>query len=163
MLQNRKVIVFLVSLSALMLSACGVGGFSAPGDVVLPTDTPQPEPTTLPSPEPTAVPTLELIVPADQVLPQGGVQMGDGEGLERLLERAKEDIVQVARTSTDQITVVSTEQVEWSNASLGCPQPDMMYAQVITPGYRIILAANGQTYQYHSGLDGEGPLVQCDP
>lgn len=163
MLQNRKVIVVLVIISVLMLSACAVGSFGVPENVVLPTDTPQPEPTTLPSPEPTAVPTLELVVPADQVLPQGGVQMGDGEGLERLLERAKEDIVQVARTSTDQITVVSTEQVEWSNASLGCPQPDMMYAQVITPGYRIILAANGQTYQYHSGLDGEGPLVQCDP
>ena len=161
MLQNRKIIVILVIISALMLSACAVGGFGAPEDAVLPTDTPQP--TTIPSPEPTAVPTLELIVPADEILPQGGVQVGDGGGLERLLERAKEDIVQVARTSTDQITVVSTEQVEWSNASLGCPQPDMMYAQVITPGYRIILEANGQTYQYHSGLDGEGPLVQCDP
>lgn len=161
MLQNRKVIVILVIISALMLSACAVGGFGVPGDVVLPTDTPQP--TTIPSPEPTAIPTLELVVPADEILPQGGVQVGDGGGLERLLERAKEDIVQVARTSTDQVTVVSTEQVEWSNASLGCPQPDMMYAQVITPGYRIILEANGQTYQYHSGLDGEGPLVQCDP
>lgn len=156
MLQNRKIIVILVIISALMLSACAVGGFGVPGDVVLPTDTPQPQPTTIPSPEPTAI-------PADKVLPQGGVQVGDGGGLERLLERAKEDIVQVARTSTDQVTVVSTEQVEWSNASLGCPQPDMMYAQVITPGYRIILEANGQTYQYHSGLDGEGPLVQCDP
>lgn len=163
MLQNRKIIVILVIISALMLSACAVGGVGVPEDVVLPTDTPQPEPTTIPSPEPTAIPTLELIVPADEILPQGGVQVGDGGGLERLLERAKEDIVQVARTSTDQITVVSTEQVEWSNASLGCPQPDMMYAQVITPGYRIILEANGQTYQYHSGLDGEGPLVQCDP
>ena len=26
----------------------------------------------------------------------------------------------------------------WSDASLGCPQPDMGYAQVVTPGYLVL-------------------------
>jgi hypothetical protein len=40
--------------------------------------------------------------------------------------------------------------MEWSDASLGCPQEGMMYAQVITPGYLIVLEAQGQTFEYHT-------------
>ena len=36
-----------------------------------------------------------------------------------------------------QIPVLETEVAKWSDTSLGCPQPGMMYAQVITPGFRV--------------------------
>jgi hypothetical protein len=49
------------------------------------------------------------------------------------------------------ITIVSVEAVEWRDASLGCPQPGMAYAQVITPGYLIVLEAGGASYEYHAG------------
>ena len=55
---------------------------------------------------------------------------------------------------------VSVEAVQWPDTSLGCPQPDMMYAQVVTPGYLIILEAGGQTYEYHSAGAGVG---LCQP
>ena len=58
------------------------------------------------------------------------------------------------------IKVVSVEAVQWPDTSLGCPQPDMMYAQVVTPGYRIILEAGGQVYEYHSAGAGVG---LCQP
>ena len=45
---------------------------------------------------------------------------------------------------------MSAEAVEWPDASLGNPQPGMVYAQVVTPGYKIILSARGQQYEYHS-------------
>jgi hypothetical protein len=35
----------------------------------------------------------------------------------------------------------------------------MMYAQVITPGYLIILAAEGQQYEYHT--DQAANVVLC--
>ncbi len=56
------------------------------------------------------------------------------------------------------ITVRSVESVDWSDASLGCPQPGLMYAQVITPGYRIILEAKGKRYEYHAGT---GSVILC--
>ena len=56
--------------------------------------------------------------------------------------------------AAEAITVRSVEAVEWPDASLGCPKPGMMYAQVITPGYRIVLEANGQSYEYHAGRSG---------
>ncbi len=93
------------------------------------------------------------------ISPLGGVQ---DIVLERLVERAMEDLVQATAAAADEITVVSTEEVEWSDASLGCPEPDTMYAQVITPGYRVVLESGGTTYDYHTGVDPEGPLVQCN-
>ncbi len=60
----------------------------------------------------------------------------------------------------DAITVRSVEQVEWNDASLGCAKPGQMYAQVITPGYRIVLEANGQSYEYHTG---DGRVIRCNP
>ena len=100
----------------------------------------------------------------DEVAPSSGAQDDDAapEVLPRLIERAKEDLVQTTGAGADEITVVSTEEVEWGDTSLGCPEPDGMYAQVITPGYLIVLESGGDVYDYHSGLDPEGPLVQCN-
>ena len=88
-------------------------------------------------------------------------QLEEGSPLFQLVERAKEDLVQTAGADSDEITLVSTEEVEWGDTSLGCPHPDEMYAQMITPGYFIVLESGGNTYDYHTGDDPEGPLVQC--
>ena len=108
------------------------------------------EPTAIPAGEPTSVADEESseVDAAPEVLP-------------RLIERAKEDLVQTTGAGAEEITVVSTEEVEWGDTSLGCPEPDGMYAQMITPGYLIVLESGDRTYDYHSGSDPEGPLVQC--
>lgn len=59
------------------------------------------------------------------------------------------------------IEVRRVEPVEWSDASLGCPQPGRMYAQVITPGFRIMLEVEGQEYEYHT--DTGNHLILCSP
>ena len=46
----------------------------------------------------------------------------------------------------DQFNVISSEAVNFSDASLGCPQPGMAYPQVITPGYRVLVEGNGQNF-----------------
>jgi hypothetical protein len=66
------------------------------------------------------------------------------------LSAAKLDLSDRLGIDEDQVQVQSVEAVEWPDASLGCPQPGMMYAQVVTPGYRLVLTANGQSYTYHS-------------
>jgi hypothetical protein len=57
------------------------------------------------------------------------------------------------------VQIVSVEQVEWPDSSLGCPQPGQSYLMVITPGFRIILEANGEQVEYHA--DTQGNIVQC--
>lgn len=63
---------------------------------------------------------------------------------------AKEDLVKRAALTPEEIKLTGLEAVEWPSAALGCPQPGMVYAQVITPGYRVLLQARGQTYKYHT-------------
>jgi hypothetical protein len=55
----------------------------------------------------------------------------------------------------DTIVVVSVEATDWPDTSLGCPAPDMMYAQVVTPGFLVVLDARGTTYQYHTDATGQ--------
>lgn len=62
--------------------------------------------------------------------------------------------------TAQEISVASVEEVEWSDSSLGCPQPDMMYMQVITPGYRVTLEHRGQQYVVHT--DRGRRAVRCD-
>jgi len=51
------------------------------------------------------------------------------------------------------ISVVSRKDVEFADACLGVAMPDVMCAQVITPGKIIVLEANGVQYEYHTSVD----------
>ena len=58
-----------------------------------------------------------------------------------------------------QIELGDLQETTWPDTSLGCPQPGMMYAQVLVPGYRILLRVGGQEFEYHS--DRKGRTVYC--
>lgn len=60
-----------------------------------------------------------------------------------------------------QVQVERVEAREWSDASLGCPQPGMMYAQVLTDGFLVVVAGGGQRLEYHT--DRSGRAVFCRP
>ena len=61
-----------------------------------------------------------------------------------------------------QIALESVEQIDWPNPSLGCPQPGVMHAQVIVPGWLIVVHHNGRSYEYHADAPGDR-VVTCDP
>jgi hypothetical protein len=71
--------------------------------------------------------------------------------------------------SNEEIEVVEVEEVEWPDTSLGCPEPGMVYAQVIVPGWRVVMRVGGKVYEYHSGgrygvlCDQEGHLISVLP
>ncbi len=52
--------------------------------------------------------------------------------------------------AAESITVVSAEPVEWPDACLGVAQSGQMCAQVITPGYRVILQVGDEQVEYHT-------------
>lgn len=68
---------------------------------------------------------------------------------ESLLSLARADLSQRLSLSADDVTVVSVSARDFSDSSLGVPQPGQMYTQVITPGYVIVLAVRGKQYTYH--------------
>jgi hypothetical protein len=57
------------------------------------------------------------------------------------------------------VQMVSMEARDWPDSSLGCPKPDMLYAQVITPGYLVVVEVSGERIEYHT--DQRGTVVRC--
>ena len=49
--------------------------------------------------------------------------------------------------------MASVEAFDFPDSSLGVPEPGQNYMTVITPGYVIILEANGVSYEYHGSGD----------
>ncbi len=71
-------------------------------------------------------------------------------------ELAKEVGVEAAANAT----VVKAEAVDWPDGSLGCPQPGMMYPQVITPGYQVVFEVDGKQYDMHASASGGAFLCE---
>jgi hypothetical protein len=67
-----------------------------------------------------------------------------------MVERARRDLAQRLGVSPTEITEDSVGQTDFPNAALGAPVEDEMSAQVITPGWRISLKADGKTYEYRA-------------
>lgn len=167
--------VILLSV-ALAIAACGGGD---PGEDIQPLGTLEmqtlpeaenetqptatPIPTSTPAPTPTNLPT-ELDEPVSPVQ-EPPMAPASGEvkplpGSEKALVAATADLAERTGVPASNISLVSMEAVDWSDASLGCPQEGYMYAQVITPGFSLILSAQGQPYEYHT--DQAGNVVLCE-
>jgi hypothetical protein len=84
----------------------------------------------------------------------------DVMAVKRLFEMASSDLAAMLGVKAVEIELVQAEPQQWRNTSLGCPLPGMMYAQVITPGYRLTLAAGGKHYTYHT--DSGQRFVRCE-
>ena len=67
-----------------------------------------------------------------------------------MTEQARRDLAQRLGLNESDIGVSSVEQTEFPDAALGAPVEDEMSAQVITPGWRMRLIANGQAYEYRA-------------
>ena len=71
-------------------------------------------------------------------------------GLQALIEKAKEHLAQRLAVSTSEIGLIEATSVTWPDSSLGCPQAGMVYTQVLTPGYLILLEHGGTMFEYHA-------------
>ncbi|MFO7942986.1 MAG: hypothetical protein R6U51_01585 [Anaerolineales bacterium] len=67
--------------------------------------------------------------------------------------RAVAELSKQENIDPNTVELVSLEFTEFSDASLGVPEPGETYAQVITPGYIIILEHEGQQYEFHASDD----------
>jgi hypothetical protein len=58
-----------------------------------------------------------------------------------------------------QIAIVSVERVEWPDVCLGATGEGELCAQVLTPGYRIVLEAESGQYEVHTDERGQAVRV----
>lgn len=66
-----------------------------------------------------------------------------------------QDLSQKNNIPVDQITIVSVESAEWPDSCLGIANINEVCTQLITPGWLLILSAQGVDYVYHTDLTGE--------
>ncbi len=52
----------------------------------------------------------------------------------------------------------SVETVAWSDASLGCQQAGYAYAQVVTPGWRLVFVVDGAEHAVHTDDTGRSAI-----
>ena len=83
----------------------------------------------------------------------GDSQVDIPEEAEPLVRMARLDLTERLGIDEENVIVKSVEATDFSDASLGVPEPGKSYAQVITPGYIIMLEAEGETYEYHGAED----------
>lgn len=163
-----RVLGLILAAGALALSACGATGEDA---VVEPSSSLTDAVTTS-----SAAPaqssdseTGELQV-SDSLDPAGSISGGNvGRSyiddtfpteLSGLVGLAITDLANTLDIDEAVVAVVLVEEVVWSDGSLGCPQPDMAYPQVLTDGLRIVLEADGLLYDYRSG--GTSDPMLCE-
>jgi WD40 repeat protein len=89
----------------------------------------------------------ELIQSTAGETPEGEREYGP---LQSLVDLARVNLAQRLGVEAEAVAVQSIEEAEFPDASLGVPEPGQMYAQVITPGYAIKLATEGQVYEYRA-------------
>lgn len=63
-----------------------------------------------------------------------------------------------ARDVSGEPELISAERVEFSDGSLGCPQPGQSYTQSVVQGLRVLVRADGKTYDYRFGR-GDRPRL----
>lgn len=87
--------------------------------------------------------------------PPRGAQPGPTEPpvpveAETVVRLAKGDVARREGGRPEEVVLRSIQGAEWRDASLGVPEPGRMYAQVITPGYRLELEFRGRRFVYHT-------------
>ena len=60
---------------------------------------------------------------------------------------------------SETVKIASVEPRNWPDSSLGCPHPDMLYAQVVTAGYLVLVDVSGERIEFHT--DERGTVVRC--
>ena len=80
-------------------------------------------------------------------------------GLEDAVRAARADAARRTGVAAESLVLISAESVTWSDGSLGCPQPGMMYTQALVPGYRVRFRGPAGEMDYHASA--RGALVLC--
>jgi hypothetical protein len=146
-----------VCAAVLALAGCATAGTppatALPGNS--PLSSPSPATTSIPSEPAPATPAATNRPATAQPRPTGQQPS--------VVDLVKQVLVQQLHAPADQVKVVSVEEVEWPDGCLGVHKPDIMCAQIITAGYRVILEFNGKRYEYHTDKDASQIVLADTP
>lgn len=148
-MKSKTIVKLAMSLAFTALAAACSGPDSDVTEQPPETDTSAAEAPAAPKPEPK---TLAELLPEEELpenaRPVSQVDAAEGAAADEEPKSPQEIAMLVARKHTGlserQTIVIMVVQVDFPSPALGCPDPDMSYPAVITPGYKAQVKAGGE-------------------
>lgn len=75
---------------------------------------------------------------------------------------ARQALAQKLEISTQDVRILSAEKTQWPDACLGMAEEGELCAQVITPGWRLTLEAQGERFEAHTDENGQQVRIGSD-
>jgi hypothetical protein len=85
------------------------------------------------------------------------------DGAAPLVDLARERLASKYGFDPGQTSLLSVTPMDWPDASLGCPRDGASYAEVVTPGFVILLQHGVTVYSFHTDTADEAILCQVSP
>jgi len=129
--------ITMLLAAGLLLAACTATPPTATPDTAgPPADTPG-----------AATPTIEPMPP--ETFPPF-----EGDVPQEIMETLIDEVALRGGVGLGEVRIERALAVTWSDASLGCPEEDMLYTQALVDGYWVVLEAGGQTFDFRMGESG---------
>jgi heat shock protein HslJ len=93
-------------------------------------------------------------VPVTGATPTAGVSPGTPGLPAKAVLAAQQWLATQLSVAADQVRIIEAEQTEWTDSCLGLGRANESCLQVMTPGWRVVLEANGQRYEARTNEDG---------
>lgn len=155
-------------LVLVMLAACGDATSTNLPPTVAPTNTAAPTAANPTTATVTTGPTPTLANPVGGRTPfvttgaasPGGTPLpGIPDEIKKPFALISTDLEKRSNLPASSFQITGYTQETFPDSALGCPDPDMMYTQVLTPGYSIQVSAGGKNYDYRTNLAGTHILL----
>jgi len=149
----------MVALLLLVLTACGASpatGDAAPNEYSTGGDTAA-QPAASPAASPAEASASEQPA-ASPAASDSGITLSDAPDFQ---QQATDFLARTLNVPADQLTLQSSEEVEWSDGALGCPKPGMMYTQALVPGFKLTYTDGTRTYDIHTDNSGN-QIIWCN-
>ncbi len=149
--------VTLEALTSPLGTSLSRSPISTPGPEASPTRPPAParddalpSPTSPASPIETPQPRLTPTAPRPGQTPPLETRPTRPPQAQDAVEAARAFLADHLEVPVAQIQLLYVEPQTWPDAGLGCPEPGQAYAQVVTPGYRLVLQVGTRQYEVHT-------------
>jgi len=93
---------------------------------------------------------------------QPGYSVNMPADLQAVIDAALADASGRTGLAPGRLKIASAQRVTWSDGSLGCPAPGMLYTQALVRGFRVQIRAGNDMLDYHAGPQGQPVLCPAD-
>ena len=93
--------------------------------------------------------------------PAAAAAQGQEEPPDSVVQAAVDAASAELGVPAENLIVVMSAQRDWADTSLGCPEPGRTYAQVITPGYVVIIDTDDLVTEIQVNTDTDSRAAIC--